>query len=395
MDAVYAMKLEQAAMASDDMFPDLLLNPISNEFGDNYFKLDPLDYKQEAVKVDPRFTTQNILRMRGTAKTIYRYLEWTSLWDDYMAYLKSKYGSVDMAYQMHEAGVLPDPFPQITHRPILRKGKAKKLLQNGEVASYTPPSISQEECMAFFKEVLDHEVIDTSGQEEPDIEWALHRKMTKEEKEMMRRQGARFRQQQRYQILMAGTAANGIRSNMDFVDCYYANVRKGLYDSGAGNGSNADDAGSIVSYMRAFEKRKYESEAEKIDREKRAGESRLYYDGNMIRDRDKMEQFEILKHLQQYAGIDVLGNLAHSVSKKRYRAIRTGMEQVGADVGLTKKERKKLKKRQAKLDAINEKSLRADQKLSEILLNNKIFKNGGTIRFEDGKRDALFDEDDY
>lgn len=393
MDSVYQMKLEQAAMAPDEAFPELLFKPLANDFGDMYFKLDPTDYRQEAVKVDPRFTVTNIRRMRGTAKTIYRYLEWITLWDDYMEYLKNTYGSVEIAYQMHEAGTLPDPFPTISHRPILRKGRLRKLLKNGELMSYTPPSISTADCLDYFKKVLDQEVIEHNGEEEPDINWALDHKPSKKEQLLLKKSTDRYKRQHRREILISGTAANGVQSNMDFVDNYYINLDSGVYDTQWTD--HDQDGTSITAQMKAMEDRKYRHIGQIMDEEAKKGSSRYIYDGNMIKDREKTELFEIYKHLQKYTGIDVLGTLAHNVSKKRFKAIRTGMQSVGADIGLTKKEQKKLKKKQKKLEREQERINVADEKLSQILLNNKIFSNGGTVRFEDLRRNAGFDDDDY
>ena len=64
-----------------------------------------------------------------------RYLEWVSLWDDYMDYLQDRYGGLEMAYEMEQAGILRDPLPTITHRPVLRKGKIRRLFKQGIVPS--------------------------------------------------------------------------------------------------------------------------------------------------------------------------------------------------------------------------------------------------------------------
>lgn len=392
MDASYQMKLEQAAMAPDEAFPSMLFQPLTNDFGDLYFKLDPLDYRQEAVKVDPRFTAANIMKIRGTAKTIYRYLEWTSLWDDYMDYLAATYGSVDIAYQMSEAGTLPDPMPNVNHRPIMKKGKLRKLLKNGQLVSFIPPSISMSDCLDYFKEVLDKEEM-PKFDEEPDIEWALNHKGSKKEQLLMRQSAEKYRRRQRRDILISGTAANGVRANMDFVDNYYLNMENGVYDT---QWTDHDaDGTSLASQMKKMEDLKYRHLGQIIDAENKQGTSRYVYDSYMIKDREKTLLYEIYKHLQEYTGIDVLNSLAHTLSKKRFKAIRTGMSSVGADIGLTKKERKKLKKKQRKVEAAQNRSTVADQKLSQILLNNKIFMNGGTVRFEDMKRSHAFDDDDY
>ena len=96
LDVTYLQKLETAARAPDHVFPEMLFEPLTNEYDDIYFKLDIDDYGQEAVQVDPRFTKKNIMRIRGSTKRVDRYLEWVSLWDDYMDYLQDRYGGLEI-----------------------------------------------------------------------------------------------------------------------------------------------------------------------------------------------------------------------------------------------------------------------------------------------------------
>lgn len=396
MDKVYEMKLEQAAIAPDSAFPDLLFEPITNDFDDIYFKLDEADYRQNAVREDPRFTQANIRRMSGSTKRIDRYLEWTSLWDDYMDYLTRTYGSVQIAYDMFQAGMLPDPFPRVNHRPMM-KGKLRKMLKSGVVASYTPVTIEVKDCYKYLHEVCVKDPGESpfEGTEEPDIEWAMaHSKGSKEDQLFLRRALARYRRQRRVEILNSGTAANGITSNMDFIDNYYTNMNRGAYDT---EWSDRDGAGeSLTAGMKRIEDRKYRHLGQVIEDQRRAnGESKYIFDGGYIRDRDKMEVYEIYKAMAQHTGIDIMGTLAHRVSKKRFKAIRTGMQSMGMDTGLTKKERKKLKKQQEKLERHQGRIDTESRQLADVLLNNKVFMNGGTVRFEDLNRNRGFDDDDY
>lgn len=383
------MKLEQAACAPDEMFPSLLFEPLSTDFGDLYFKLDPADYRQDAVKVDSRFTKRNIERMRGTAKRVDRYLEWTSLWDDYMEYLEATYGSVDVAYEMHLNGILPDPFPTISHRPMLRKGKDRRLISKGIILSYITRGVHPDDCYEYVKEICDKDDRIFLEGDEPDVDWAWNHKQTKEERAFARMNAVRYRRQMRREILASG-AATGISSNMDFVDNYYCNVRKGVYDT---VWSNHDlDGTSLLSQMKAMEDKKYRHLGQIYDDERYGNGGRYIYDSHQIQDRKRNDQYEVLLHLQKYTGIDILGAMAGTVSKKRFKAIRAGFESVGGSPGLTKKEQKKLKKKQRKMANAKDRTLAADQKLADILLNNKVFMNNGTIRFEDGRRDYDFDD---
>lgn len=390
MDAAYAMKLEQAAQALDEAFPEMLFNPMMNDFGDLYFKIDIEDYGQEAVKVDPRFTRKNILRIRGSTKRIDRYLEWTALYDDYIDYIKQRYGSLEMAQEMEDAGILKDPLPSIDHRPMLRKGRIRRLFKKGIIPSFQPYGIKIDDCFDHLKRICDS-VPDPEDKEEPDIEWAMSHGMTKEEKEIMARNAERYRRQHRLEILASGTSASGITSNMNFIDNYYTNVSRGVYDTEFSDRDKVGD--SLAAQMRLMENRKYRHIGQIWADEDASSGSRMSYDGAYIRDREKMHDSEIFKMLQQYTGIDILGTMSSKgVSKKRIKAVRAGISAAGGSVGLSRKERKKLKKKQRKLDMHKNKALRADQRLAEVLLNNKICMNGGTVRFEDLRR--VRDEDD-
>ena len=53
LDVTYLQKLETAARAPDHVFPEMLFEPLANDYDDIYFKLDIDDYGQEAVQVDP------------------------------------------------------------------------------------------------------------------------------------------------------------------------------------------------------------------------------------------------------------------------------------------------------------------------------------------------------
>lgn len=393
MDVAYEAKLEQAANAIDSAFPSMLFEPLTNDFGDLYFKIDVEDYGQEAVRVDPRFTRKNIGRMRGSTKRIDRYLEWSALYDDYMAYISNKYGSLEMAMEMDEAGILKDPLPSFNHPPILRKGKSRRLLKLGIVPSFQPYGIKEDDCFEHLHRICDLEP-EEHYDEEPDIQWALNHKPTKEEREFMQKSTSRYRRMNRKMILLSGSALTGISSNTNFIDNYYANVQRGMYDT---EFTDSDKTGhSLASQMAKMEDEKYMHIGQRLARDDASGSARYVYDGAFIKDKEKMHDFEIMKHLQQYLGIDVLGTLASKgVSKSRIKAVRAGMVSVGADTGLSKKERKKLKKKQKKVLEHQNKVLKADQRLAEVLTNNKISVNGGTVRFEDLRRVRRHDDDDF
>ena len=394
MDEVYQMKLEAAASAPDSAFPELLFNPLKTDFGDSYYRMDYESFGQEAVLYDPRFTRRNILRIKGTEKRIDVYLENLALYEDYMDYLKTKYGSVDVAYDMDEAGLLKDTLPRFRHPPMLKKGKELKLLKMGIVPSFMARGIDPSDVYANIKEALDlhQEPVDES-QPEPDIHWAMNHKLSKEERQVYEQNLARYRRQHRVEQLLGGSKISGVTSNMDFVANYYQNYSRGLYDTSYTDNDRLGN--SLVANMIEAENREYWHEGQKLAAEEAASGGRFSYDGYQIVDRNKDRRFKILKMMQEQLGINIMDQMnGMGLGKKRIQAVRAGLESVGAYVGMTEKEMKKLKKKQRKLASQEDKIMRADDKLSQILLNNKIFRQGGTVRFEDMERRSWSGDDD-
>ena len=392
LDVTYLQKLETAARAPDHVFPEMLFEPLANDYDDIYFKLDIDDYGQEAVQVDPRFTKKNIMRIRGSTKRVDRYLEWVSLWDDYMDYLQDRYGGLEMAYEMEQAGILRDPLPTITHRPVLRKGKIRRLFKQGIVPSFQAYGIDPTECYSFIKHVCDQEHSADELDELEDVEKALRHSNKKKYREMIRRTTEKYKQMQRVEMLTGGSGIPGVTSNMNFIDQYYLNLGRGAYDTTCSDRDNTGE--SLVAIMAAAEDRKFWHEGKIAAAQNATGESRYVFAGHMARDKERTKLFEIYKALQTDAGIDILGTLSGSMNKKRFKALRRGFEAVGGVVPLTKKQQKKLKKKQRKLDREETRAIKADQALAEILLNNKIsLRNTGTVRFEDMSLRKDWDDD--
>lgn len=388
MDPSYREKLEQATLAPDSAFPQFVFEPLCNDFGDNYFTMDLEDFGSNAALVDPRFTRRNIQRMRGSTKRVDTFLEWISLWDDYMEYLTETYGSPDIAAQMAEAGAIKDPMPTIDHRPLLRKGKDRKLLKRGIIPSYMASGIKVTDCYDKVYELVENMDEEERGfRDEPDIDWAF-KKGSKGafSQEILHRNTTRYKRMKRLELLNKGSGI-GIDSGFDFVDHYYMDTSRGYYDT---QFSPDDKGDSLTAMMRKDEDRKYWHEGKRLSEATRS--PKYNFDGGIIRDNAKKELMELYKYMYEHAGIDVLGTMADRVSKKRYKAVRRGMESVGVNFGLTEKEKKKLKKKQKKIAAMGVSRDKADAKLRDVLLSNKIFMNSGTRRFEDMMR--IDDDDD-
>lgn len=388
MDFAYLAKLEQIADAPDSFFPTLVFAPLENDFGDTYFTVSVEDYKNEAIKADPRFTRARIERIRGTTRRVDRYLEWTALWDDYMQYLEDTYGSYEMAMDLSEHGLLPDPLPNVGRRPELRKGLARRMFARGIVPSFQAYGVDPTEQIKYLHSVYEHPTPEQSEGEEPDIMWAMHHKPTKAEKKMMARSMQIYRQRTRLETLKSGSSINGIYSNMDFIDHYYANIRKGTFDTTFG-------PGSIPELAEGFDRmtdQLYWHEGQRIVAQERRQSPWEYNGAQITRKDENKDQMLFTEHLHKLFGVKISDISRGKISKKAIKAQRSIESELGLSDGLSDKQRKKLKRRQERLAQHRFNAEKQDKKLAEVLLNNKLMLNNGTLRFEDMR--LLRDDDD-
>lgn len=382
MDLAYLAKLEEAASAPDSSFPTMLFDPMMNDFGDIYFRMDVEDYGQEAILVDPRFNTKNLNSIRPNAKRVDQYLEWIGLWDDYTAYLAEKYGSFEMAIELKEAGVITDHIPDsIVRRPRLKKGLARRLfMKEGFVPSFIPNSINPAEvqsAFAYMKELCDADYDAGIYDEEPDIDWAMNHKIPKSERELLARNTERYRKNLRVQILAGGSGVSGVYSNTDFIDNYYANMQRGAYST---TFSEDDSSMSLADGLAALEDQKYWHEGQKIAAEQ--GGTKYRYDGASIRKSTKEEEIrkKFSEYLRECFGVTLTGIMqSNGANKKAIKAQRAIDSELGYTEAYSKKKMKKLERHQRKIEKINQ----CDSQLAAVLLNNKLVLNNGTIRFED------------
>ena len=379
MKLAYQYKLDQVADMPDSFFPTLLFAPLENDFGDTYFKISVEDYKNEAVRRDPRFSRARIERIRPSTKRVDRFLEWTALWDDYVAYLKETYGSYEMAVELHEHGLLPDPLPGSSRRPILRKGIARRMFSEGVVPSWIAYGVDPAKQISYIAEIYSTPSPEKLEGEEPDIEWGLHHKPSKAEKRILQRSMIQYRQRSRLELLKSGSSISGIGTNMDFIENYYSNIRKGTFDTQFGPGSIP----SLADAFRAQTERLFWHEGQHMAAAEKA-ESPYVYTGAQIEKRDENKnQRKFTEYLNECFGIRPSEILAGKISKKAIKAQRSIESDLGIGDGLSEKQRRKLKRRQEKLSKRQMNIQKEDKRLQDVLLNNKLFLNNGTVRFED------------
>ena len=378
----YLKEVLESAESPDRLFPELLFNPICNDFGDIYFTQDPEDYDSEAIRVDPRFTRANLSKIRPKVKRLDRYLESLALYDDYMDYLVQKYGGKSLLQAAIDAGDFPDFLPQ--GRPELKKNSPyRRIIKQGIIPSIRPSDIDP--VSVFDRAVEIFKAYPTEpmpGEPDYDEMVSMNAKMSKHDLKMLRDRNAMIARYNRVQNLYrgGGMGISPVKQGIEFIDHYYANVGATVVNSDL----DKDDDMGLVDKAIQMEDRKYMTEGQLIE-EKMIKSGNRYFQDTMLRDSIKEMENQFYIDLAEQVGIDVLGTMGKGMDKSRIKAIRAGIHSYDAKP-MTKKERKKYKKKQRKLERARVQKNVAHNQLRNILLSNKIITDNrkhGPIRFED------------
>lgn len=379
----YWEQLDAVASAPDDAFPELLMNPLFNPFEERYHEMDLDDRHNRAVDVDFRFTRARISRIRANTKRIDQYLEWIDLWEAYRAYLIDTYGSMEIVYALQKEGLFEDPVI-IKNRPYLRKKSQRQMLAAGLVPSFSPTGYNVEDEAAWIRAVCDDDMPDVHGEEEPDVEWAARRKLTKSEERLLEQGALRYRQNMRLTTLSQGTKTGGIWAISDWVDDYYSHLARGDYDTSfsLGTKSNMD----LVAAMQEINQERWMTESERIDKARgvEAGKARYFYNGSVVTktDQQKEDEKEFIRDLYKH-GIDLVQGMKRAGVPRK--AIRKIYEELGIQTeGMTEKEIKKMEKLRKKSERVIRGIDKGNSALSEVLKTNRLLMGSDTIRFEDG-----------
>lgn len=360
------------------------MNPLFNPFEERYHEMDLDDCHNKAVNVDFRFTRERITRIRASTKRIDQYLEWIDLYEAYCAYLVDTYGSMEIVEALQKEGLFEDPKLTIKHRPYLRKKSQRDMLAAGLVPSFNPTGYRAEDEADWVRMVCDDDLPDIAGEEEPDIEWALTRKLTKSEEKMLEDSALRYRRNMRLTTLTQGTKTGGVWGITDWVEGYYGHLARGDYDTSfsLGTTSNLD----LVAAMQEISKERWMTDSERIDRERGVSteKARYFYNGSVVTrtDQQKEDEKEFIRDLYAH-GIDLVQGMKRAGVPRK--AIRKMYEELGIQTeGMTEKEIKKLEKQRKKAQRIMDGVSKGNNTLSEVLKTNRLLMGGDTIRFEDG-----------
>ena len=129
----FGVLLNEMDQLPNDRFPDMLFNPMINEFEGDIGRSYWTDFDESNELID------RAMNIGGVIKDYRKYLDELEIWEEYMDLLAEKYGSIELVEKGAEVGTIAEFVPR---KPILKKTKRNKaLLRAGVVPSrklFTP-----------------------------------------------------------------------------------------------------------------------------------------------------------------------------------------------------------------------------------------------------------------
>ena len=129
----FAPVLQEMDQIPNERFPEMLFNPMINEFDDDIGRAYWTDFDESNDMID------RAMNIGGVIKDYRKYLDEMDIWQEYMGLLAEKYGSIELVERGAEVGAIPEFVPR---KPVLKKTKRNKaLLRAGIVPSrrlFTP-----------------------------------------------------------------------------------------------------------------------------------------------------------------------------------------------------------------------------------------------------------------
>lgn len=337
--STYRDELQFVIDAPDDIFPEFLFTTLKNDFGDGYYEKSIIDNDLAA----------SIRGLRRRYSNFFEYAEALSIYNEYMDKLVEKYGSMSIIKNALKVGLLEDIVPA--------KPKLKNTRKNREFlkAGITP-------SRKVEKEIAPEEIVKLARAMYPDKtgesvdEADRYKKLDKKTRKMIRRHQERLAGAARKQNLYRSTSTS---YGADFIIEYLNQVTKGEFNE---SGKRTDM--SLLDIIKEDEK--YASlPPELIEDELNVGATKIA-GGRLVYARD-MQRMEIMKDLYGI-GIDVIGAYGKSMNKQAVKMLRSSL---GDTEPMTKKELKKLKKKNKRDRELLERRKDSDRLLEKTLLNNK------------------------
>lgn len=339
----YEEQLEVIKDADDSLFPNWLFNPVFNEFNDNYYSRSFADDELTTI----------VKKLRRRYNDFFDWAEATEIYNEYMEKLAEKYGSMRVIKNALEVDMMDDPVPS---KPRLKNTrKNRQFLRSGVIPSrrVIDVPITNDDMLAIARQAYP----DSMGEEIDEAENL--KKVPKDQRKRLKKMQENLAGKSRRRNLYRSIGDN---AGTDFIVEYLNQARKGVYDSSGRKAGDSDRSlHEIVKENEKIANTLPELLEEEMDN------STTIKNGRLVRKSDD-QRMEIYKELYQ-EGIDILGKLGKSMSKKSVKMIRT---QIGAVEPASKKELKKLKKRNKKDMERIQRRKDADDILEKTLLGNKL-----------------------
>lgn len=361
----YNDELEFVANSPDNIFPDYLFNPMTNDFDEDYYA--------KGVSNDPLIMKAKSIRRKYS--NYFDYIDAINLYNEYIDLLIDKYGSWSLIKNSYKVGMLDEILPP---KPRLKRNrKNKEYMRAGIIPSrkYNEAIIEDVDILNAAREAFPNEfgqdITEDAAFEKPK---KANRKILKKMKEEL---SAKTRRKNLYSTV-------GNNRGTDFIIEYFNQVNRGGYNE---EGEYKEKSISEI----------YKDQEDSLlipdilMDDALLSNTPIIVGGRYVK-RSEIAQIELLKELYEN-GIDLIGAKSKSMDRTAVKLLR---RQLGAyDSGpMTKKELKKWKKKGKDEKRRLERQTDADSNLERILLKNKIsFANkGNSINFR--LRDIYRDGDE-
>lgn len=360
----YAESLKPVLDLPDDRFPDLLFNPLLNDYEDDYYEI--------GISSDPL-----TLKARGLRKKyadFFDYIDALRIYNEYMDLLVEKYGSMSVIKNSLEVGNMPDIVPS---KPKLKNNKKnRQFLKAGVIPSRQMFDITTSEELADAARV---EFPDATGDDIDEME-----NFKKVNKKTQRALGTSFEKiasrNRRNNLYASASSAHGSEMIVEYLN----QAAKGNYDD------FGDPTGTNMSVAQIVEEMRRDREIPQALRDAALAPATKIVNGRLVKTAE-WETIEIIKQFYD-VGIDLTKGLSKTMDKKAVKMIKRSLGMTDTEP-MTQKELKKFKKQSKKEAKLLEKRADHDATLSRVLLGNKVSfdKRGSSLNIR--LRDLIRDDD--
>lgn len=357
----YEESLSYVKESADSLFPEFLFKPVFNDFGDDYYEKS---FVQNGVQLEAK-------KLRRRYNDFFQWQNALSIYYNYMQTLVNKWGSLKTIKNSVEEGSMPDFVPS---KPKLKNTKKNRYyLRTGNIPAQRSVDlvIPDEDIIAIARQLYPNDKTD----EEIIVD---NYKPTKQELKAYDAVIDKSERQNRRQNMYRNVTST---RGTDFIVEYLAQSKRGIYNS-SGSKKSKDDTMGVADLLKEYLHRQNTPQWKLDDEE--ATET-TYSGGRIVKRRD-LEQTEVYKILYE-EGFNIIETISGVMNKRSVKMIRS---QIGATEPMTKKEMKKLKKRNKKDQEKLQRKRDADDAMSDLLLHNKI--KDHFSRDDNGDLVARFDD---